>query len=159
MQIRTFISCLIILTVFSGCSSEQKKETQDSNLALLKTTNPAPITTDKNSVTKLSIADQIKQEVSNVPEIYDVAVVKGKKKTLVVYKVRHMQRFNMKKIEKNLKKKLKKSFPEEKITVSSDYKIFLEAVKLKEKMENSNISEKEAEKQLKEIIAMKKEMT
>lgn len=159
MQIRTFISCLMIIIVFSGCSSGQKKEAQDSNLALLKTTNPTPIATDRTDLTKLSTADQIKEKVSKVPEIYDVAVVKGKKRTLVVYKVKHMKRFNMKKIEKNLKKKLKNSFPKEDITVSSDYKIFLEAVKLKEKMESTNISEKESEKQLKKIIAMKKEMT
>jgi len=54
---------------------------------------------------------------------------------------------------------LNKKYPDEKFTISSDYKIFLEAVELKEKLKNPHYSRDQAEKQLKKIIKLKNEMT
>jgi hypothetical protein len=44
-------------------------------------------------------------------------------------------------------------------TVSSDYKIFLETVRLRERIQSKHISNKEAEKRFKEIIDLQQEMT
>jgi hypothetical protein len=145
-------TCLIGLT---ACNQNQKGK--DSQLALIKTTNPNPIVTDKAK--SLTHVKEIERDVSSFPEIYDVAVVKGQKDTLVAYKVKHLKRFRMKEIEKRLNKRLEKKFPKENFTVSSDYKIFLEAVRLNERMESPKFSSKAAEKQLKKIIKMTKEMT
>jgi hypothetical protein len=145
-------TCLIGLT---ACNQDQKGK--DSQLALIKTTNPNPIVTDKAK--SLTHVKEIERDVSSFPEIYDVAVVKGQKDTLVAYKVKHLKRFRMKEIEKRLNKRLEKKFPKENFTVSSDYKIFLEAVRLNERMESPKFSSKAAEKQLKKIIKMTKEMT
>ncbi|MEH7115495.1 YhcN/YlaJ family sporulation lipoprotein [Neobacillus niacini] len=153
-----YILRLIIVMVFASVmvSCNQDKNVNDSQLALMKTTNPNPIVTEKNiGEDKVK---KIEKEVSNLDELYDVAVVKGKRDTLVVYKVKHMQRFKMNKIEKDLTKRLKKNFPKENITVSSDYKIFLEAVRLVEKKNNGDLSDKQAEKRLNEIIKMTSEM-
>ncbi|MEH7177463.1 sporulation protein [Neobacillus vireti] len=125
-------------------------------MALMKTTNPNPtVTVDNNSEDNVK---KIKKEVSDYDEIYDVAVVKGKKATLVVYKVKHMQRFNMKKIEKNLTKSLEDKYPKDEFTVSSDYKIFLEATRLIERKKNGTLSDKQAEKRLNEIVKMTSDM-
>lgn len=145
-------ACLFGLT---ACNHDQK--VKDSQLALIKTTNPNPVVTDKNK--SLSHVKEIERDVSSFPEIYDVAVVKGKKDTLVAYKVKHSQRFRMKKIEKDLNNRLEKRYPKENFTVSSDYKIFLEAVRLNERMKSAKFSSKKAEKQLKKIIKMTKAMT
>ncbi|CRK83443.1 Sporulation lipoprotein YhcN/YlaJ (Spore_YhcN_YlaJ) [Neobacillus massiliamazoniensis] len=127
-------------------------------MALLKTTNPSPVTTDKNQ--KSRNVERIKKDVSSFPEIYDVAVVEGKKNTLVAYKVKHLKRMKMKKIEGNINKLLEKKYPNENFTVSSDYKIFLEAVKLNEQIKSDKkFSKQKAEKQLQKIIEMTKEMT
>lgn len=153
-----FIQRLILLSsvcLLVSCNANQKGK--DSQLALIKTTNPNPIMTDRDK--KTTRVEEIEKAVSSFPEIYDAAVIKGTKETLVVYKVKHMHRFKMKKIEKNLTKFLEKRFPKEEITVSSDYKIFLEAVRLNERIENKKFSEKDAEKRLREIIKMTKEMT
>jgi hypothetical protein len=148
----------IILFVFiflmSSCSQGQNEH--DSQLALMKTTNPNPTVTEKNK--GMDKAEKIEKEVESFDEIYDVAVVKGKKDTLVVYKVKHMQRFNMKKIEKNLNKNLEKKYPKENFTVSSDYKIFLEAVRLVERKNNGTLSDKQAEKRFNEIVKMTSDM-
>jgi hypothetical protein len=104
--------------------------------------------------------ERIKKDVSSFPEIYDVAVVEGKKNTLVAYKVKHLKRMKMKKIEENINKLLEKKYPNENFTVSSDYKIFLEAVKLNEQIKSDKkFSKQKAEKQLQKIIEMTKEMT
>lgn len=143
------------LLLLTACGTNQK--VKDSQLALIKTTNPTPVVTDQNK--KPNHVEEIKKDVSSFPEIYDVAVVKGQKNTLVAYKVKHLQRFRMKKIEKNVNKMLEKKYPKENFTVSSDYKIFLEAVRLDERMKEKKFSKKQAEKQLRRIIKMTKDMT
>jgi hypothetical protein len=156
MNVSKRLLILVCLFLVSACSHEQK--VKDSQLSLMKATNPSPITTDTGKT--LGRAEDIKKEVSAFPEIYDVAVIKGKKETLVVYKVKHAQRYRMKQIEKDLSKKLKKQYPKENIIVSSDYKIFLEAVRLNERIRtDKDFSKKRAEKRLQQIITMTKDMT
>jgi hypothetical protein len=144
-------ACLLLL---SSCN--QNQQVKDSQLALMKTTNPSPIVTVKNNGENR--VKEIEKDVSSFPELYDVSVVKGKKEILVVYKVKHLQRFRMKKIEKNLNKMLEEKYPKENFTISSDYKIFLETVRLDEKMKTSKFSDQRAEKRFKEIVKMTKEL-
>lgn len=120
----------------------------------MKTTNPSPIVTQKNKG-KDHVKD-IEQDVSSFPELYDVAVVKGKKNTLVVYKVKHLHRFRMKKIEKDINKMLEQKYPDENFTISSDYKIFLETVRLDESMNSSKFTHQKAEKRFNQIVKMTK---
>ncbi len=140
------------MLVLTACS--QNDEVKNSQLALMKTTNPGPVVTDNQGH---SLVEDIKKDVGSLPELYDVAVVKGKKNILVAYKVRHLQRFRMKKIEKKVTKMLEKEYPKETFTVSSDYKIFLEAIRLDEKIKSGKFSEKQAGKRLQEIIKMTSE--
>jgi 5'-3' exonuclease len=149
------IMVLILTLTLSGCN--QSEEEQESRLSLIKTTNPNPIKiTNKQNE---NIAANVKQDVKKFNEIFDVAVVQGKKDTLVVYKVKHLNRFRMKQIEKNVTKELEKKYPNENFTVSSDYKIFMEALKLKEQVKDPNYSEIKAEKDLEKIIKLKNEQT
>lgn len=147
IRYQILFACLFLL---AACN--HNPPVRDSQLALMKTTNPKPLVTDQNKSN--DSVEEIKKDVSSFPELYDVAVIKGKKDTLVVYKVKHLYRFKMKKIEKNVNKKLEKKYPKENFTVSSDYKIFLEAVRLDEKMKSAKFSHKEAEKRLEDIVKM-----
>ncbi|GIN74113.1 hypothetical protein J14TS2_45880 [Bacillus sp. J14TS2] len=146
------VFCLMI----SGCSGN--KDGEETRLSLMKTTQPAPLEISNQEKNK-SVAYQVREDVKKINEIYDVAVIEGKKQILVAYKVRHLNRFSMKKIEKNLKDRLEKNYPDKSFIVSSDYKIFLETIRLREAMEEDNMSMDEAEKQFKDIIKLKKEMT
>ncbi|OCA84238.1 hypothetical protein A8F94_16105 [Bacillus sp. FJAT-27225] len=139
--------------LLAGCGQNEGS----SNLALMNRTNPEPVHTEDNG-SRVS-EEKVEKEVESLPELYDVAVIKGKKEFLVAYKVRHLQRFRMKNIEKKLTTRLEKKFPKEKFTVSSDYKIFLEATRLQEKIKNGNYNGKEAEKRLQEIVKLQKEKT
>jgi len=148
-KIRSF-TVMVCLVLLISCS--QNQTAKNSQLALIKTTNPSPVITDKS--VKRNHVEAIKKDVSSFPQIYDVAVIKGKKGTLISYKVKHLYRFRMKQIEKDVTKMLEKKYPKENFTVSSDYKIFLETVRLDEKIKSGKISKKKAEKRLQELIKM-----
>lgn len=152
-------SIIIVAAILyvSGCSNEQK--TAESRLALIKTTNPQPLLLDEKKEKRKDLAPKVKKEIEAIKEVYDVAVVVGEKEVLVAYKVKHLQRFHMKKIEKAINKRLEEKFPKEDFIVSSDYKIFLEAVELKEQLKDPDFTRKKANDKLKEIINMKKELT
>lgn len=144
---------LLMVLILTGCNTQG--ENRDSQLALLKATNPEPIQIEKNGVS----VEKIRKEVEAIDEIYDTAVIKGDHNILVAYKVRHLDRFQMKKIEKELTDRLEKKYKKEKFIVSSDYKIFLEAVRLREDIDTGKKDDKAADKRLHEIISLKKEKT
>ncbi|VEF48675.1 lipoprotein [Bacillus freudenreichii] len=156
------LSKSIIMTVMvlmlSACAYDDGKEHNESDSALLKTKSPPPIELKQREEEK-SIAYQVREEVSKIDEIYDVAVIEGDKKIIVAYKVKHLKRFKMKKIEKELTERLNKEYPDDKFIVSSDYKIFLEAIRLKEDLDKDNLSNDEAAKRFKKIVRLKEEMT
>ena len=157
----TIIIIILNLFILSGCNTNEIKGSElkgkQDYKVLLQATHPTPtdIAGGENRVT----AEDIKKDVEHLDYIYDVAVIKGENEDLVVYKVKHFQRFQMKKIEKEVNGTLEKRYPDENFVVSSDYKIFLEAYRLGEKMEDPNFSKKDAQKRLDEIIKLKKELT
>ncbi|WP_394235374.1 YhcN/YlaJ family sporulation lipoprotein [Niallia oryzisoli] len=149
------IQCLALIV--TGCNIPQNQTSKDY-MVLLKATNPTPRTVASDSKGEELITD-IEKNIEAHKDLYDVAVIKGKKHILVVYKVKHLQRFHMKKIEKEVNEKLEKEYPDENFIVSSDYKIFLEAVRLEEKMKDTNFSEEKADQEFERIIKLKKELT
>lgn len=159
MTNRRHASYLLILSLcvfLAGCA----KETPSSRWSMLKRINPTPIALyTENDEKQEKLVEGIKEETNTIASIYDVAVIKGKKDTLVAYKVKHMARFKMKSIEKELMKKLESKYPEERFTVSSDFKIFLETIRLWDKIQEQDYSKEKADKRLKEIIQLNNELT
>ncbi len=159
-QIRVvfFIYVLLgVIAIMAGCNAQNAEE-KNPSLALIKKTDPKPVTLVSHNKKEKSVSD-LEERVESFDEIYDVAVIRGEKDTLIVYKVKHMQRFRMKDIEKKLNAMLEKRYPDENFVVSSDYKIFLEATKLGKKMDDPNFSKKKANEELNKIIKLKEELT
>ncbi|WP_338449018.1 sporulation protein [Niallia oryzisoli] len=160
MKNKQTILCVFIMICLSviaaGCNTQRNQSSQDY-MSLMQTTNPAPRTVASDS--KPDLIKEIEEDVESHKDLYDVAVIKGKKHILVVYKVKHMQRFHMKTIEKEVNEKLEKKYPDENFIVSSDYKIFLEAVRLGEKMKDPKYPDKKADEELEKIVKLKKELT
>ncbi|MBY6273812.1 MAG: sporulation protein, partial [Bacillaceae bacterium] len=73
--------------------------------------------------------------------------------------VYHRHRFRMEKIQKDLSEEMKKRFPDEKITVSYDFKIFLETSRLIHKIRSGTISGEKAEKEIGRIVRLNNEKT
>ena len=105
------------------------------------------------------IITDVKKTVAKHEAIYDVVVVKNDKTILVAYKVKHLQRFHMKRIEKEVNKQLNEKYKDYDFVVSSDYKIFLELVRLNEMLKAKDVPEKKAIKKYNEIISLHKELT
>lgn len=150
----TLITALTAL--LTSCNSDA---TQHSGMSLIQKSDPDPIILDEKTEKDHKLVASIKKDVAKFDELYDVAVIKGEEEILVAYKVKHMQRFHMVKIEGEINKMLEEKYPKENFIVSSDYKIFLEAVELNDKMKDPDFSEKDAKKKLEEIIKLKKELT
>jgi len=152
-----FLMLIFSLFVFlTGC----EKETPNSRWSMLKKVDPEPVVIyTESEAGQKELVQGIKEETNTISSIYDVAVVKGKKDTLVAYKVKQMARFKMKSIEKELTEKLESKYPEENFTVSSDFKIFLETMRLRDKIQDPEFSEEKADKRLKEIIKLNNELT
>lgn len=149
------LSMLLGITL-SACNSDA---TRNSGMSLVQKSNPTPTLLEENTKHNLDLVAKVKKDVAKFEELYDVAVVKGEHEILVAYKVKHLQRFHMVKIEGQINEMLEKKYPKENFIVSSDFKIFLEAVELNDHMKDPNYSEKEAQDKLNEIIELKKELT
>lgn len=144
------VAWISLLLLLAGCGPEHDETT------LIETANPQAVQLDGKHD---GLAAEIKKEADSLDEIYDTAVIKGTKQLLVAYKVRHFNRFQMKKIEKKVNEKVSGLAKNTEVVVSSDYKIFLELVRLKEDMQANKITEKEADKRLEAIVKLKREMT
>lgn len=147
---------LIIGSLLAGCNQGGDKTSAESRKSMIQSVNPEATAVKKK---EHDVAEKVKKDVQSVPAIYDVAVIKGEEEILVAYKVKHMQRYHMKKIEGEINKKLEKNYPKENFVVSSDFKIFIEAIELKDRMKDKDYSTKDAEERLKKIIKFKKERT
>ncbi|WP_226675717.1 YhcN/YlaJ family sporulation lipoprotein [Mesobacillus jeotgali] len=158
-QAVNFLAILIMLGAgTAGCTSFGKTS-PESRASMIQSVNPDPGATNDLEEKDLKLAKKVKKEIAAFDEIYDVAVIAGKKEVLVAYKVKHLKRFGMKRIEKEINKMLEKNYPDEDFIVSSDYKIFIEAVELRERMKDPSFPDKKAEEQLQRIISLKKELT
>lgn len=155
MEKRLMLIIFSLSVLLFGCSTVN--DTPETRSSLVRTSNPNPIAVNNKDE---KLAGDIKKTALSIDGIYDVAVIKGEAKDcLVAFKVHHLERFRMKKIEKQLTKELQKQFKDLSFTVSSDFKIFLEAVRLNEKVEKENLSKEKKEKRLQEIIKLSREKT
>ena len=149
---------MIILFILSGCDNKEGGKVDD--LALVKRTNPEPMDIingmDENGK---GIITDVKNSVAKHEAIYDVIVVKKDKTILVAYKVKHLKRFHMKRIEKEVTDQLNKDFKGYDFIVSSDSKIFLELVRLNEMLKAKDVPEEKARKKYEEIISLHEELT
>jgi hypothetical protein len=155
--VMVLLSVLVGFSCLAGCAAKDDGSTE--RLVLVKQTNPKSMDVLDVSDGTGGVDDRVKSQVEFFDEIYDVVVVRNKDQVLVAYKVKHLQRFRMKKIEKQVTDKLEKQFKDFDFIVSSDYKIFLEAVRLNKNLRENDVSDKQARKKFDEIVSLKEELT
>ena len=155
---KILISFIMIFLILSGCANKEGGKVDDT--ALIKRTNPEPMDIIKGlDHDGKEIITDVKKTVAKHEAIYDVVVVKNDKTILVAYKVKHIQRFHMNKIEKEVTQQLNEKYKDYQFIVSSDYKIFLELVRLNEMLKAKDVPEKKAIKKYNEIISLHEELT
>ncbi|MEH7385485.1 YhcN/YlaJ family sporulation lipoprotein [Bacillus sp. JJ1521] len=145
---RCSIFLFVILGLLVGC-----KENMDS------------VKNQSTSITKISAKKSINQTTANqAKELLikrdDVTGVRGvntNKELLIAITVHQMDRFQLKTIEKSVKEELTKEYPDYKIQVSTDQKMFLELDILERKLEKGETGEKELKKEIGNIKSLMKE--
>ena len=155
-KMNLFKTCLLIsiLVFLAACTPDS--DSNEAKASLFKSVNPKPVYLSGKDKAPL---EKIKTEVSNFEEIFDVSVIQKGDQILVAYKVKHMNRFRMESIEQKITKKLNRDFPKHQFLVSSDMKIFLEAIELTVHVQKENYSKKKAEKWFGNIVRLQKEQT
>jgi hypothetical protein len=139
---------LLFALSFTGCSNDQGihngQKTQQVD--------------DKTLIGDQEVAAKAEKEIRKLEEVTDVVAVSDNNKTLLLgFKIKQFSKFRTKKIEKKVKDKLNKSFPDYEITSSSDLKIFIETSKIKNKLAEQ--SSKERKKEIEKIIKLSNEQT
>jgi hypothetical protein len=155
-MIRKLFLAFLIIGILFGCAKEKENKQQSlQNFNITKTSTKETADANLNQ----SVAKQAVQRISKKREIKDVVAVSTKKKLLLAYQVKHLQRFRMKQIENNIQKELEKLFPNHDVIISSDLKLFWKTEELRRKLNKDGIDEKEVNKQIEKLEKLSKELT
>lgn len=145
-----FIFFFTFLFVFSACQQNDMVDpTLEQPTKINYSTKNAPF---NQKVAKK--AEEIAESYDGVPKAISVNT---DRKLLLTFQLDHMKRFQLKQKEKTIEKKLKKSFRDYDVTVSSDMKIYWETEKLINKLEN--LDKREMNKKVENIIQLSREET
>lgn len=149
---KTLKTSLFLITVIgfvSGCSGNSNQIDNNKNLNISKVHTSSPI--------DQSVANQAKDRLLADDEVSDVKAVNSDKELLVAVKVDNFDRFRLKSIEKQAKSDFENMFPDYKVLVSTDQKMFLELDQLEQKLEKDKTKMDSLKKDFKRIKSLMKE--
>ncbi|KYG33169.1 YhcN/YlaJ family sporulation lipoprotein [Alkalihalobacillus trypoxylicola] len=132
------ISCLL-----GACNQDTAKSSQAS-------------LTSESSYKDQNKINDVKAELKKMEEVIDVQAIVYDQKIYADPKVKQFSRFRLKEIRKNGFEKLKKTFPDSEIHVSTDKKVYMELEKLEQQLKNGKIKNEDLEKKLQKIEEMMK---
>lgn len=137
----------------TGCSgnSSQTDNNKDRGLNISKVHTSNPI--DQTA------ANQAKDKLMNQDEVTDAKAVNSNKELLVAIKVENFDRLHLKKIEKKSQTELEDMFPEYKILVSTDQKMFIELEQLEQELEKDHTKLDSLNRDFKRIKSLLNEKT
>lgn len=120
MRKMAFVLCLLVL---SGCGDDQK-------VTMYEQTNAE----EKQEKIKKQLEDAKEIERANIVILYD--------EVFIAMQVKPWRKFNKQKIEKKWQDKLEKEFPNDKVHVSTDFKLHWESTKLMEQESQQQVIDK-----------------
>lgn len=147
--LKTFLFFITVIGFVSGCSGNSNQIDNNKNLNISKVHTSSPI--------DQSVANQAKDRLLADDEVSDVKAVNSDKELLVAVKVDNFDRFRLKSIEKQAKSDLENMFPDYKVLVSTDQKMFLELDQLEQKLEKEKTKMDSLKKDFKRIKSLMKE--
>lgn len=133
---------LIVMMSLAGCTDQNAKES-----------DPKPSVTNVHSKTVVSQSPSVtaREEIKKRKDVSNVKAVNTEKELLVALEIEQFDRLHIKKTVKEVKSKLKKTFPNHKVEVTADSKIFLEIDKLQSKIEKNKLDTKTLKKEHKDL--------
>ncbi|MCT2534350.1 hypothetical protein NC661_09850 [Aquibacillus koreensis] len=143
------LGLIIILTACQSNENDTRITRKDNDENITKISNNSPISQ--------AIANTAKEMLQAKEEIIGVRGVNTDKDLLLAIKVTQMEQFNEQDLENEMKKSLEKEYPNVKIDVSSDQKIFIELDELEKKIQENNVSKDKLKKDFKKIQKLMKD--
>lgn len=159
-QILLLAMVLIATTAtLSACSPDSDSE--EALASLFVPVDLEPVTLNEEGYDRFDeqLVTFIQEELERDDKIHDAMVIQNGDDILVAYKVRQLSRFNMEKIESDVNKMLEKNFPSYNFIVTSDFKIFLEAVELAVHVDQEDYPKDKAKVWFDKIVELEKEQT
>ncbi|TYR79460.1 hypothetical protein FZC66_15280 [Priestia megaterium] len=152
-KIRAFIFPLFLTATIgfsSGCAGNEDQSANNNNDA-----DVVKVHTRKSI--DQSVANEAKEKVIKKEEITDVKAVNTDKELLLAVKVNQFDRLRLKGIKKDVKSELEKKYPDHKILVSTDQKIYLELEQLEKKLQKDKTKKKALKKEFDDLKSLMKE--
>ncbi|KRF62095.1 hypothetical protein ASG99_06765 [Bacillus sp. Soil768D1] len=149
--LKTFLFLITVIGFVSGCSGNSNQIDNNKNLNISKVHTSSPI--------KQSVANQAKDRLLAEEEVSDVKAVNSDKELLVAVKVDNFDRLRLKSVKKQAQSDLENMFPDYKILISTDQKMFLELDQLEQKLEKDKTKMDSLKKDFKKIKSLMKEQT
>ncbi|ARK29658.1 Sporulation lipoprotein YhcN/YlaJ (Spore_YhcN_YlaJ) [Halalkalibacter krulwichiae] len=115
-----------------------------------------PIQLSETVIIDQERADEAKIIVLSMEEVVEIKGVSDEDNIYLAPKVKHFDRFRLKKIRKQSHDAVKKRYPQATVHVSTDQKIFMELEKLEQELQKRTISEKRLKQKLKKLDEMMK---
>ncbi|WP_053074927.1 hypothetical protein [Ornithinibacillus californiensis] len=143
---------IILMVSIIGCSDDSTSQRNKDN-----SVNITQISAKNNYNQHFS--NEAKQTLSQKEDITKVVAVNTDKLLVIAIEVPHHERFNLKKVNKDLSKEMDEKFKDLTVELTTDKKIVLELEKLEGQLRKNEISKKELKKQLKHISKLLKEQT
>lgn len=139
---------LVVLISLAGCTEQKAKDSDQK-----------PSVTNVHSKTLVSQSPSVtaREEIKKRKDVSNVKAVNTEKELMVALEIEQFDRIHVKKTVKEVKAKLKKTFPHHKIEVTADSKIFLELDKLQSKIEKNKLDTKSLKKEHKDLKKLMKE--
>ena len=138
-KFKIFLLLLTIIGLGSGCNGNQNQlgdNNKDLSISQVHTSKPI----------NQSVANHAKEKMITKDEISDVKAVNTDKELLAAIKVENFNRFRLKNIEKTVKSDLEKMYPDHKVFVSADKKMFWELEKIEQRLQKNNTNKKNFKK-------------
>ncbi|SDZ94380.1 hypothetical protein SAMN05421743_10243 [Thalassobacillus cyri] len=148
---KNILAVLLITTFITGCQAGGNSGQGENTTQPLQISNKAEL--------NQQISDQADQALQNENNLTDVQAVNDEKQLLIAAQVPHNERFQLKKIEKELTKQAEEQFSDYDVTLSLDKKIHLEVMKLKKRLAEGKVDKKKLSKEIENLIKLSKEKT
>lgn len=135
----------------TGCNNSANNDKESSEL---ETTNVS-----YKETTNVNVSEQIKQLLMKQKEVNNAIVVPYESELFIATEINQMDRFQLKEIEQRLTQMIEEEYPNQKVFLSVDKKIYLEIEKLEKQVNGSNMNKKKIKNELNKLKNLSKELT
>ncbi|HET7626764.1 MAG TPA: YhcN/YlaJ family sporulation lipoprotein [Bacillales bacterium] len=149
---RIFI-VLTTITVFTGACGQQNGNDGKSQARLqqMQENRHAEQPVDQSK------SERVRKQIMDRDAVTEVHAVNSKTQLMVAIQLKTMQQFNAQQIVEQVKKSIAHRYPNMKVEVSSDKKVYMEVSELEANLQTHEVSQKQFDKKLKRIARFMKE--